>query len=52
MISKVKPLLYDQIQNMLYGLLHREILFYRKIVKDLESYGFQINPYGTCVAKM
>ena len=25
------------------------VLFYRKLVKDLEAYGFQINPYIQCV---
>ena len=50
MISKGKSLLYDQIQKAFYGLLRSALLFYRKLVKDLDSYGFQINPYDPCVA--
>ena len=50
MRSKGKPLLFVQIKKALYGLLHSTILFYRNLVKDLESYGFQINPYKPCVA--
>ena len=25
-------------------------MFYKKLVEDLEAYGFRINPYGPCVA--
>ena len=32
------------------GLLHSALLLYRNLVKDLETYGFQINPYDQCVA--
>ena len=49
MISKEKPLLYVQIQKALYGLLQSVIMFYRKLVKDLEAYGLQIRPYGPCM---
>ena len=38
-ISKGKPLPYVQIQKVLYGLLFRTLLFYRKLVKDIEAYG-------------
>ena len=50
MSSKGKPLLYVQIQKALCGLLYSSLLFYRKLVKGLEAYGFQINPYKPCVA--
>jgi hypothetical protein len=43
--SKGKALLYD-------GLLRSVLLFYKKLVKDLEDYGFEINPYDPCVANM
>ena len=33
-----------------YGLLRAAILFYRKLRKELEAYGFEINPYDPCVA--
>ena len=40
MSSKGKPLLYVQIQKSLYNLLSSTLLFYRKLLKYLESYGF------------
>ena len=49
MSSKGKPFLYVQIQNSLYVLLCSMLLICRKLVKDLETYGFQINPYYPCV---
>ena len=48
--SKVKPLIYVQIQKVLYGLLRSALLFYRNFVKDHEAYGLQINPYDPCLA--
>ena len=51
MHSKGKPILYVQIKKALNVILCRELLFYRKLVKDLEEYGLQINPYNPCVAK-
>ena len=35
---------------MFYDLLLSALLFYRNFSKDLEAYGFQINPYDPCVA--
>ena len=49
MRSKGKPLLYVQMQKSLYGLLCSALLFYRNLVKDLESYGLQIKPYDLCM---
>ena len=49
MSKKGKPFLYVQIQKALYGLLHSALLFYRKLVMDIEAYGFQINPYDPFV---
>jgi len=34
----------------LYGLLESAMLFYKKLVKDLQHYGFELNPYDPCVA--
>ena len=51
MNSKGKPLIYVQMKKALYGLLLSTLLFYRKSAKDLEAYGFQINPYDPCVTK-
>ena len=50
MSSKGEPLLYVQMKNSLYVLLLSTLLLYRNLVKDLEAYGFQINPYDPCVA--
>ena len=47
----VKPVLYVRLQKSLYGCLKRALLFYEKLVGDLEAYGFRINPYDPCVAK-
>ena len=49
MISKGKPLLYVQMQNALYDLPSSTTLFHDKLVKYLESYICQINPYNPCV---
>ena len=48
--SKSKSLLYVQIHKALYGLLRSALLFYQKLVRDLEVFGFKINPYDPCVA--
>ena len=45
-----KPVLYVRLQKALYGCLKRAMLFYEKLVGDLEAYGFRINPYDPCVA--
>jgi hypothetical protein len=50
--SKGKALLYVKMQKALYGLLRSALLFYKKLVKDLENYGFEINPYDPCIANM
>ena len=34
----------------LYVLLISALLFYRKLVKYIEAYVFQINPYDPCMA--
>ena len=34
----------------LYGLLKSALLFYKKLVENLEAYVFNINPYEPCVA--
>ena len=35
--------------NKSYGCLKSALLFYEKLVGDLEAYGFRINIYGLCV---
>ena len=49
--SKGNPLLYVEMCKVLYGMLGSAILFYRKLVKDLEEYSFEISTYDPCVAK-
>ena len=49
--SKGKSPLYVKICKTLYGMLISALLFYRKLVKDLEKYGFESNLYGPCAAK-
>jgi hypothetical protein len=42
--------LYVKLQKALYGLMRASLLFYRKLRKELEDFGFAINPYDPCVA--
>ena len=50
MSSKGEPLLCVQIQKVLYGLLCSTLLFYRNLVKDIDTYGLHIKPYDPSVA--
>ena len=43
-------MLYVKIHKALYGLLHSALIFYCKLVGDLEAEGFEINLYNPCVA--
>jgi hypothetical protein len=45
-----QPILYVKLQKALYGCLRSALLFYEKLVGDLKSQGFEINPYDPCVA--
>jgi hypothetical protein len=47
---KGTAILYVKMQKAMYGLLRSALLFYRKLIADLESAGFKINPYDPCVA--
>ncbi len=47
---KGMPMLYMKLQKALYGLMRVRLLFYRKLCKELEEYGFMVNPYDQCVA--
>ena len=48
--GKGKTLLYVDVLKQLYGLLKSALLFYKKMVKDLESYWIKNNTYHPCVA--
>ena len=37
-------------QKALYVLMRASLLFYRKLGKELEPYGFEVSPYDPCVA--
>ena len=41
---------YVRLQKALYGCLKSALLFYKKLVRELEAYGFTINPYDSCAA--
>ena len=36
--------LYVKMQRAMYGLVRSALLFYKKLVADLESVGFKLNP--------
>ena len=45
-----RPVLYVKLQKALYGCLKSALLFYKKLVNDLLTFGFELNPYDPCVA--
>ena len=45
-----KLVLYIRLQKALYGCLKIVLLFYEKLVGDLEAYGFRINSYNPFVS--
>ena len=47
--EKGQPVIYVLLLKALYGLLLAAVLFYKKLLKDLQSYGFELNPYDPCV---
>ena len=48
--AKGKSVLYVQLEKAVYDMMMSALLFYRKLVDDLTSIGFDINPYDPCVA--
>ena len=50
--KKGVPMLYVRLPKALYGMLRAALLFYKRLRKDLEFMGFEINPYDPCVANM
>jgi hypothetical protein len=50
--KKGMKLLYVKLQKALYGLMRASLLFYRKLQKEFEAYGQQVNPYDPSVANM
>jgi hypothetical protein len=41
-----------KLQKALYGLMRASLIFYQKLQKELEEYGFVVNPYNPCIANM
>jgi hypothetical protein len=48
--EREEKVIYVILLKALYGTLVAALLFYKKLKKDLESIGFKINPYDSCVA--
>ncbi len=48
--KKGTKILYVKLQKALYGLMQASLLFYWKLRKELEGYGFEINPHDPCIA--
>ena len=45
-----QQVLYVKMLRALYGMLISSVLYYKKFRKDIESIGFEVNPYDICVA--
>jgi hypothetical protein len=43
--AKGESILYVKMLKAMYGLLRSVLLFYLKLVKDLQAIGFKLNPY-------
>ena len=48
-VENRQNILYLKLQKSLYGTLWYDLIFYQKIVKDMESQGFDTNPYDPSV---
>ena len=48
--EKGQSVLYVQMLKALYGMMVSSLLYYKKFHKDIESIGFEVNPYDMCVA--
>ena len=48
--KKGEKVLLVQCMNALYGSMVASLMFYKKMVAALKSYGFEFNPYDSCVA--
>ena len=45
-----KLVLYVELQKALYGTLKAALLFWKRLSSQLVTWGFELNPYDTCVA--
>jgi len=48
--AKGNPILYVQLEKTVYDMMKSALPFYRKLIADLKSLGYEINPYDTRVA--
>ena len=48
--KKGVPMLYVRLSKALYGMLRAALLFCKKLRRQLEDLGFEVNPYDPCVA--
>ena len=48
--KKGKKVLYLRLQKALYGMMKSALLFYQKLVFELKSMGFAVNPNDPCIA--
>ena len=47
---KGKPVIYGEARKTIYGTLNASLIFYKKLVKSLQDWGFELNPYEWCCA--
>jgi hypothetical protein len=47
--GKGKKVLYLKLQKALYGMMKSALLFYRKLISELNKMGFEVNPYNPCI---
>ena len=52
MSPRGQPMLYVKLNKALYSLLYSALLFYKKLVNELEDRGFEWNQNDPCVANM
>jgi hypothetical protein len=44
------PVIFVIVTKAMYGMLQATLLFYKKLVKDLKTIGFEVKPCDPCVA--
>ena len=50
--NNANNILYVRLLTALYGMLIASLLYYNKYRKDIESTGFEVNPFDACVANI
>jgi len=49
-MERSKPVIYVKLSKALYGTLQASLLFWKDLTGKLKEWGFEMNPYDTCVA--